>query len=175
VTFLSPLAFAVLGLAAPLLLLYFLKVRRQDQKVPAVFLWETAPRDQQATALFQRLQKDPFLILQLVALIFLTVALARPTITVMGKGADQAVLIFDVSASMKATDVAPTRFREAQRQAAALLDRLGPGALTMVLEAGPQPRVAVRPSSLVRARRHQRTSFSISPVCPGSSASSCTA
>jgi len=143
VSFLSPLAFIFLGLAAPLVLLYFLKVRRQEQKVPALFLWEATPRDQQATALFQRLQKDPFLILQLLALVFLTLALSRPAVTVVGKGSEQAVLILDVSASMRATDVSPSRFREAQRQALALVDRLGPGALSMVMEAGPQPRVVV--------------------------------
>ena len=142
-SFLTPLAFALLALTAPLVLLYFLKVRRQEQKVSAVFLWDAAPRDQQATALFQRLQKDPFLILQLLALIFLTLALARPAVTVVGKGSEQAVLIMDVSASMKAIDVSPNRFREAQRQAAALVDRLGRGALIMVMEAGPQPRVVI--------------------------------
>ena len=142
-SFLSPLAFAFLGLAAPLLLLYFLKVRRQEQRVSAIFLWEAAPRDQQATALFQRLQKDPFLILQLLALLFLAFALARPVVRVAGKGSEEAVLILDVSASMKAADVSPNRFREAQRQALALVERLGPGALSMVMEAGPQPRVIV--------------------------------
>jgi len=117
VTFLSPLAFLLLTLSVPLLLLYFLKVRRQQRRVSSVLLWAPALRDQQASALFQRLQLDPLLLLQILALVLLALALARPTITLQGKGTDRLVLVMDVSASMKATDVVPSRFAEARRAA----------------------------------------------------------
>jgi hypothetical protein len=98
VTFLSPLAFILLGLSVPLLLLYFLKVRRQPRRVSSVLLWAPALRDQQASALFQRLHIDPLLILQILALVLLTLAIARPTIPLQGKGTDRLVLVLDVSA-----------------------------------------------------------------------------
>jgi Ca-activated chloride channel homolog len=84
VTFLSPLAFFLAGLAVPLLLLYFLKVRRQTQRVSSVLLWTSTLRDPHASALFQRLQADPLLWLQLLALLLLVGALARPTLTLQG-------------------------------------------------------------------------------------------
>jgi Ca-activated chloride channel family protein len=143
VTFLSPLAFLLLGLSVPLLLLYFLKVRRQQRRVSAVFLWAPAHRDQQASALFQRLQLDPLLLLQILALVLLALALARPTITLQGKGTDRLVLVMDVSASMKATDVSPSRFAEAQRAALSLIAEAGRGAEVMVVEAGTHPVIRV--------------------------------
>lgn len=142
-SFLAPLAFALLGLAVPLFLLYFLKVRRRRQPVPSVLLWEPALRDQQASAFLRRFQRDSLLILQLLALVVLVVALARPAVTITGRGADSLVLVMDVSASMQATDVAPTRFREAQRRALALIDAMERGGEVMVIEATAQPTVLV--------------------------------
>ncbi len=140
-SFLQPWAFLLFGLSVPLLLLYFLKVRRQAQRVSSVMLWQSAFRDQQASALFQRLQLDPLLLLQLLALLLLTAALARPTATLQGTGAERLILVMDTSASMKARDVSPTRFREAQYRAAALISAAGRGAEIMVIEAGSQPAI----------------------------------
>lgn len=142
-TFLSPLAFLLLGLSVPLLLLYFLKVRRQQRRVSSVLLWTPALRDQQASALFQRLQLDPLLLLQILALVLLALAVARPTVTLQGKGTDRLVLVMDVSASMKARDVEPNRFAAAQRAAVQLIDEAGRGAEVMVIEAATHPAIRV--------------------------------
>ena len=104
-TFLSPLALALSALAVPLLLLYFLKVRRRQMTVSSLLLWDPALRDREASTFFQRLQRDPLLILQILALLALTAALARPAMTVMGHGAKRVAIVLDTSASMKATDV----------------------------------------------------------------------
>ncbi len=143
-SFLSPWAFLLLTLSVPLLLLYFLKVRRHPVRVPSVLLWAPALRDQQASALFQRLQLDPLFLLQALALLLLVVALARPTLTLQGRGAERLVLVMDVSASMKARDVGGgSRFAEARRRALALAQEAGRGAEVMVIEAGIHPRVHV--------------------------------
>src|SRR6202521_1974220 len=140
-SFLSPLALATFALALPIVLLYFLKVRRREQTVPSLLLWAPALRDREASAFFQRLQRDPLLILQLLVLLALALALARPAVTVMGHGAKRIVVVLDTSASMKATDVSPSRFVRAQREALALVGGLGTGAEVMVIEAAVQPRV----------------------------------
>ena len=140
-SFLSPLAFAVFALSLPLVLLYFLKVRRRERRIPSLFLWGSELRDREASAFFQRLQRDPLLILQVLALLMLSAALARPAMTVMGIGAQKVVVVLDTSASMKARDVAPSRFEVAKGEAVALVSRLGEGAEVMVIEAGVQPRV----------------------------------
>ena len=85
--FLSPLALGLFALSLPLVLLYFLKVRRRERMVPSLLLWETSLRDREASAFFQRLQRDPLLLLQILALAAMAVALARPAMTVMGQGA----------------------------------------------------------------------------------------
>ncbi len=140
-SFLSPLAFGALGLSLPLVLLYFLKVRRRERRVSSLLLWDSTLRDREAAAFFQRLQRDPLLILQVLALIALTLALARPVVTVMGHGARKVVIVLDTSASMKARDVSPSRFDVARAQAASLVRHLGAGAEIMVIEAGVQPKV----------------------------------
>jgi len=140
---LSPLALLLGMLSVPLLLLYFLKVRRRQMRVSSLLLWDPALRERDASTFFQRLQRDPLLILQILALLALTLALARPAAVVMGHGAKRVAIVMDPSASMKATDVWPSRFVQAQREALALMGRLGQGAEVMVIEAGVQPRVLV--------------------------------
>ena len=159
-SFLTPLAFAVLGVAAPLVLLYFLKVRRRERRVSSLMLWGAELRDREASAFFQRLQRDPLLILQLLALLALALALARPVVTVTGEGARKVVVVLDTSASMKARDVSPSRFEAARSEAAAVVRRLGEGAEIMVIEAGVQPHVTAalgrdrdRALSAIRAAR----------------------
>ena len=107
----------------------------------SVLLWSPVFRDQQASALFQRLQLDPLLLLQLLALLLLCAALARPTLTLQGKGAERLIFVVDTSASMKARDVGSSRLREAQQQAAGLIAEAGQGAEMMVIEAGSQPTI----------------------------------
>lgn len=140
-SFLSPLAFALFALTLPLLLLYFLKVRRRERRVASLLLWSAEKRDREASALFQRLQRDPLILLQVLALAALATALARPSVTVTGHGARKVVVVLDTSASMKARDVSPSRFAHARGQALDLVGRLGEGAEVMVIAAGVQPRV----------------------------------
>ena len=155
-SFLSPFALLLGTLAVPLLLLYFLKVRRRQMRVSSLLLWAPALRDREASTFFQRLQRDPLLILQILALLALTAALARPAMNVMGQGAKRVAIVMDSSASMKATDVSPSRFVQAQRAALGLLGRLGEGAEVMVIEAGVQPKVLVP-----FTREHDRVSSAI--------------
>ena len=140
-SFLTPIAFAAFALSLPLVLLYFLKVRRRERRISSLLLWQAAVRDREASTFFQRLQRDPLLILQILALLALTLALARPVATVMGEGARKVVVVLDTSASMKARDVSPSRFDVARSEASALVRRLGEGAEVMVIEAGVQPTV----------------------------------
>src|SRR5256886_3109525 len=140
-SFLSPLALSLFALSVPLVLLYFLKVRRRERTVSSLLLWSTALPDREASTFFQRLHRDPLLLLQLLALLALALALARPVATVMGQGARKVVVVLDTSASMKAQDVSPSRFEVARAGALSLVRGLGEGAEVMVIEAGVQPKV----------------------------------
>ncbi len=150
-SFLAPFALALFALALPLVLLYFLKVRRREQRVSSLLLWDPSLRDREASAFFQRLQRDPLLILQLLALLALSLALARPVATLMGDGARKVVVVLDTSASMKARDVSPSRFDAARGAALQLVHQLNEGTEVMVIEAGVQPQVTAP-----LGRDHQR-------------------
>jgi Ca-activated chloride channel homolog len=160
-SFLSPLAFALTALALPLILLYFLKVRRRERRVSSLLLWTGVRRDLRGSALFQRLQRDPLMFLQILALLALATALARPSVTLMGEGARKVVIVLDTSASLQARDVTPSRFAQAQALAIQLVNRLGRGAEVMVIEAETQPRVMA-----TFGRDHERAAAAIRATRP---------
>src|SRR5688572_3475246 len=100
-SFLVPLALSLFALAIPLVVLYFIRLRRRERRVSSLLLWRPLLQETKAPALFQRFQRDPLLILQLLALLMLALALARPVISLMGEGERKVVVVLDTSASMK--------------------------------------------------------------------------
>jgi Ca-activated chloride channel homolog len=136
-----PALFWLLPLSGIVITLYLLKMRRRDLRVPATFLWPTQVEEIRANSLFQRLRFSWLLLLQLLALLLIVVALARPQTRQNGLAGEVTVLVVDTSASMNATDVQPSRFAEAIKLArdtilgAKASDRLA------LIEAGPTPRV----------------------------------
>lgn len=88
---------------------YILKLKRRP--VPVVFapLWRSVLRDKDATSLFSQLRRILSLLLQLVLLALLLMALADPRATSSLSKSRHLVILVDASASMKATDVAPSR------------------------------------------------------------------
>jgi len=130
-------------LAAAVIALYFLKLRRPEARIPSVMLWDKLLADFQANAPFQRLPVTLLLLLQLLILAVLTAAVARPFQRMPGAVGKRTVLVMDVSASMQATDVAPSRFEQARQKARQLVDTLQPGDRAMVIAAGAAARVAL--------------------------------
>jgi hypothetical protein len=116
VSFLAPLALVALLAVPAIYLIHLLHGSRRRVRVPALFLWADLPR----TLSGRRRRHWPpitlLLVLQLLAATFAALALARPALS--SDPPRHLALIVDASASMQATDVAPTRF-EAARQAAA--------------------------------------------------------
>ena len=123
---LSPMTGLVAAAVAvpALVLLYFLKLKRRDMPVSSTLLWKRAVQDLQVNAPFQRLRRNILLVLQLLALAAILAALGRPVLSLSAGPAKRYVLLIDHSASMSATDLAPTRLAEAKRQARTLVDSL---------------------------------------------------
>ena len=118
------------GLAIPaLLLLYFLKLRRVPQPVGSTLLWKKAVQDLQVNSPFQRLRRNLLLLLQLLALLALLFALARPVSEGDLVAGRKSVILIDRSASMNAADGddGATRLDDAKRRAKALVDTMGRG------------------------------------------------
>lgn len=131
--FLTPLAFALASLAIPILLLYMLRLRRKQIQVSSTLLWTQLLRDQQANAPWQKLRRHLLLILQLLILAALVLSLARPALQVPVVASGSVIVLIDASASMNATDVAPSRFEAARTAIQELIDSLsGTSAVTLI-------------------------------------------
>ena len=139
----NPKGLWLLGLLAPLIVLYILKVRRARLKVPSTWLWSAAQRDLLAKSPFKKLIVQVPLILQILALILLALALARPSTRGGAIVGDHVALVVDTSASMSATEPDGTpRIELARRAARDVVRALGPGADAMIIEAGREARIA---------------------------------
>jgi Ca-activated chloride channel family protein len=123
-SFLTPLALALGALAVPIILMYMLRLRRREVQVSSTLLWRQVLRDREANAPWQRLRRNLLMLLQLAILAALVIALARPYIEVPSVTSGRVALLIDASASMNATDVEPSRFEAAKRQALSIVETL---------------------------------------------------
>lgn len=105
-TFLTPLLAGIAAAVAipSLVILYFLKLRRQEVEISTTLLWKKAIQDLQANAPFQRLRRNILLLLQLIVLGAALFALAQPQLKSEVVGGVRQVILIDRSASMQATD-----------------------------------------------------------------------
>lgn len=131
----------LIPLAGIIILLYLLRMRRRDVRVPATFLWPERTEEIRANSLFQRLRFSWLLILQLLALCLVVFALAKPQTQQKGLTGEVTVLVVDASASMGAIDIKPSRFDEAKKLAREAAESAKPGDRIALIEAGPNPRV----------------------------------
>jgi hypothetical protein len=143
--FLDPKGLLLLLGLVPLVVLYVLKIRRQRQRVSSTWLWASAQRDLLAKHPFRRLVPEIPLLLEILALVALAVALARPSTRGGSIDGDHVAIVLDTSASM-ATRVGgatgtTTRMEQAKRAAQSVVSQLAPGADAIVIEGGREARV----------------------------------
>jgi hypothetical protein len=115
--------FAAMG--AGVAVLYVLKLRRRVVAVPFSPLWERILRDKEATTLFSKLKRLLSLLLQLALLALLVLALGDPRAAESLIKGRTVVVLVDASASMQATDVAPTRLGVAKDEVRKMIRGLG--------------------------------------------------
>jgi hypothetical protein len=109
----------------PIILLYLLRLQRREQPVSSTLLWRQVIMDREANTLWQKLRRNLLLLLQLLTLLFFVFALIRPYINVRSQLSGRIMVLLDASASMLATDVAPSRFEAAKAEARKLINELG--------------------------------------------------
>lgn len=122
---LSALLAIGLGAAALTVALYILKLRRRQVAVPFSPIWQRVLRDKEASQLFSRLRNFLSLLLQLVLLLAIVLALGDPRATAGIREGRSLVVLVDTSASMQATDEAPTRLDAAKAKVMELVQGLG--------------------------------------------------
>ena len=125
---------AILAAAPPAIVaLYFLKLKRRPLEVPSTYLWRKSIEDLHVNAIWQRLRRNVLLLLQLLILLLLAMALLRPGWHGRKLSGTRFIYLIDNSASMQATDVAPSRLDEAKRKAGQLIDQMNSGDVGMVV------------------------------------------
>ena len=144
-------AFWLLILLPILVMMYLLKLRREERLISSTYLWQKMVQDMKANTPWQRLRRNLLLLLQLLFLGFLVFSIARPYVKTSGFSSQTAVLIMDVSASMAATDVLPNRLEAAKQVANQIVEELPAEARISVITAGEKPNIAISLSTDRRA------------------------
>jgi hypothetical protein len=143
--FASPLGipawFALAGVPVAIIALYFLKLRRRPVRVPSTLLWRKSLEDLHVNSLFQRLRRNLLLFLQLLAVALVMLALAGPRMKGLANEPRRYVLMIDQSASMSATDIAPSRLARAKEEAKKVIANMNSDDLAMVISFSDQARV----------------------------------
>jgi hypothetical protein len=129
------------GIPVAIIALYFLKLRRRPVQVPSTLLWRRSMEDLHVNSLFQRLRRNLLLFLQLLAVLLAMLALAGPRIQGTTGPGERFVLAIDNSASMSATDVAPSRLAAAKEAAKKIVSSMDADDLAMVIAFSDRARV----------------------------------
>jgi hypothetical protein len=144
---LLPAALAFSIIIPLILLLYFMRPKRQERVVSSTLLWQQASQDLQASRPWQRLRITALLLLQILAAIVIVLVLARPATFISSPIGGNTIIILQSSASMQATDVPPTRFDAARSNITNLIDGLGPSDLLSLITMAKTPQVLIAFSS----------------------------
>jgi len=102
--FLNPWALLLLLTVPPLILLYFLKLKRPQIRVASTLLWQKVIEDMRVNSPFQRLKRNLLLLLQLLILLAVILALARPLMMARETVNESLIVLLDNSASMTALE-----------------------------------------------------------------------
>jgi hypothetical protein len=158
VSLLAPVALAALLVPVAIYLVHWLFGSRRRLRVPAIFLWADLP---QASAGRSRRRRPPItllLLLQLLAATLAAFALSRPATP--SEPPRHLALILDASASMQATDVAPTRFEAARVRGVERIAAMRPTDMVSLIRAG-------REASLVASGSPDTARSAVSSAVPG--------
>ena len=125
----------LLLLAVPplIIMLYFLKLRRQPVQVPSTYLWKRTIEDLHVNSIWQKLRKNLLLLLQLIAVALFILACLRPGFSGSSPLGDRSIFLIDNSASMQATDVKGSRLRAAKDKAIEMINGMTSRDAAMVI------------------------------------------
>ncbi|HEX7449039.1 MAG TPA: BatA and WFA domain-containing protein [Pirellulales bacterium] len=139
---LSPAQWLALAAVPPaIVLLYFLKLKRQPLEVPSTYLWHRSIEDLHVNSIWQRLRQSLLLFLQLLLMALLIFTLLRPSWQSTRLIGNRFIFLIDNSASMGATDIEPTRLDAAKQKTLTLIDEMTSGDVAMVISFADNARV----------------------------------
>ncbi len=118
---------------AAIILLYFLKLKRQPQRVPSTYLWSRTIEDLHVNSIWRRLRRNLLLFLQLLLILLIVLSLMRPGWRGVELMCNRFVFLIDHSASMCATDESPNRLENAKQSALQCVKQMKTGDVAMVI------------------------------------------
>jgi Ca-activated chloride channel family protein len=131
---LAPIGLSALALVPVIVLLYLLKLRRTEVIIASTMLWRKSLQDLTANAPFQKLKANLLMFLQILAVILIAVALARPFMRAPGLYGNNQCVIIDRSGSMRALEAGGTaRLDLAKETALKMIDDLRSGDRLMIV------------------------------------------
>src|SRR5262249_7493255 len=137
--FFSASALWWLLLGAIIISFYLLKLKRERRVVSSVILWQRALEEMEANAPFKKLRRSLLLLLQLLALVALVFALARPLVTLRALASGSTVIIIDSTASMSSRDESGrSRLDRAKQLAREMVEGLGSSDRAAIIDASSQ-------------------------------------
>jgi len=124
--FFAPLAAWLFFLTIPVVVFYFLKLKRPQLRVPSLVLWRQVLQDNRVNAPFQKFKRNLLLFLQLLLLALLVFAAMQPYFRGEADRAKRMVIMIDCSASMAALDQAggKSRIDQAKQQITQIIEGL---------------------------------------------------
>ncbi len=161
-SFALPAALLLSALMLPIIALYILKVRLRRVPVSTNLFWRQVYEEKPPRSLWQNLRHLLSLLAQLLLLLLLVLAIADPYFSWQALQARRLVIVLDTSASMKATDVNPSRFEAARAAVHGVLDGLRFRDEVAIVSAGGRPEVVLGMAGHVPTLR--RAVDSVQPV-----------
>lgn len=151
--FAQPVALWLLIVLPVVVLLHQLRTRSAVVVVPSLQLWQQVAETTRAEVLSRRWQWNMVLVLQVFAIGLGILTLARPYVRTEKVFASRVVFVLDVSGSMKARDIKPSRFDVARERLLSDAKQLPRGTRFALVLAGNQPRIALGFSSRLKELR----------------------
>lgn len=131
----------LLLLLLPLIILYFLKLKRPRMEISSLALWQQVINDQRVNSPFQKFKRNLLLLLQFLLLLALILAAMQPYFRRSGDRAQLIPVILDCSASMGALgEDGKTRLQLAKQQISKLIDDLLPDQQLSLISVGSSAR-----------------------------------
>lgn len=134
-TFTYPLGFLALLAIPVLVFIYIIKNRYTEQTVTSTYLWTLSEKFLRRRIPINRITGILSLILQCLAVFFIAVIVAQPVIYISG-GARDYCFVLDASASMNIEQDGSTRFEEAKKQIADIIDEAKNGSSYTLIYGG---------------------------------------
>ncbi|MDD5111041.1 MAG: BatA and WFA domain-containing protein [Candidatus Altiarchaeota archaeon] len=151
--FINEAALAAIALVIPLIILYLLKPKPKRIKFPTVRFIKNAENSRRFSSILNRFIRDPLLLMQILLIALLAIAMANPYFDKERTTTENTAiaLVIDASASMKATDVAPSRFEAAVAGAREVVSYAGDGSAISIILAENIPITVLSGGSKTRA------------------------